>query len=253
MPQKVSSTDTSISGCQDKNKRKGNALKSVTFLATAVIVTGVLFTKLKTLSKPTNKKETYALKDVLRETASYERTNVRPEKVTDVSQKTKNPFLPKKDNTPIQVKVTDTKPANNTREATTEQISNFLKTAVQKMSKKGIYHPQKIDKMLTFYFGKENTREIKFYTDVRRGMLEGRKKTYKAKDGKIYVLESRVCKSGVITRLYLAIDKGGKPLNKFKRLYLSPDGNFVKGAYYNSRTHLNGDNNALSWIRQATI
>ena len=170
-------------------------------------------------------------------------------KVGEDKTKVANPFNLKRKETPVQVhfKESSSKPRKNSIKG----ISLLLKSTMKSMSQDGIYNPNEIDELLTKYVGRNRTREIRFFSNEKRGVYEGRKKSYKAYDGRIYVLEAHSCSQGVVTRLYLAINSNKKPLMKDERLYLSGKGNFVKNSYFRGFAHLVSGEQGLQWIRKA--
>lgn len=170
-------------------------------------------------------------------------------KVNENKTKVTNPFKLNREDSPVQVKVNE--PQAVQPENSIKGISLLLRTSVKSMSKNGVYNPNEIDKLLTKYVGRNRTREIRFFSDERRGIYEGRKKSYKAPDGRIYVLESHSRPQGLVTRLYLTIGPDKKPLMKDERLYLTGKGRFVKNCYFQRFAHLESDNSALEWIRNA--
>lgn len=168
-------------------------------------------------------------------------------KVRDSKPKVANPFNLNRKETPVQVKINEC--PQEQRNNSIKEISILLKPTMKSMSKNRVFNPNEIDELLTKYVGKKQTREIRFFTDEKRGIYEGRKKSYKANDGRIYILEAHSCPKGVVTRLYLAINPNKKPLMKDNRLYLTGKGYFVRNSYFQRFTHLVSGEHALQWIR----
>ncbi len=133
-----------------------------------------------------------------------------------------------------------------------ERLSRIFVKLKDVWTNDGKVLPEKIDEILTNHVGKNRVREIRFYTDEKRGILFGRKKSYRMKSGNIFVLETHNARNGELeTRCYWAIGSDRKPLTKDNRLYLSPDGIFEPDQYFSRKAHLPSSLSAIQWVNEA--
>ena len=133
-----------------------------------------------------------------------------------------------------------------------ERLSRIFVKLKDIWTKDGKVLPEKIDEILTNHVGENRVREIPFYTDERRGILFGRKKSYKMRSGNIFVLEAHNGRNGgVETRCYWAIGSDRVPKTKDSRLYLSPDGIFEPDQYFSRKAHLPSNLSAIEWVNEA--
>lgn len=133
-----------------------------------------------------------------------------------------------------------------------ERLSRIFVKLKDIWTKDGKVLPEKIDEILTNHVGENRVREIPFYTDERRGILFGRKKSYRMRSGNIFVLEAHNGRNGgVETRCYWAIGSDRVPKTKDSRLYLSPDGIFEPDQYFSRKAHLPSNLSAIEWVNEA--
>lgn len=133
-----------------------------------------------------------------------------------------------------------------------ERLSRIFVKLKDIWTKDGKVLPEKIDEILTNHVGENRVREIPFYTDEKRGILFGRKKSYKMRSGNIFVLESHNARNGEVeTRCYWAIGADKRPMTKDNRLYLSPDGIFESNQYFSRKAHLPSNLSAIEWVNEA--
>lgn len=164
-----------------------------------------------------------------------------------------------KSNKPIQVELPNMKKeifdptVPGAKLSDDERLSRIFVKLKDIWTKDGKVLPEKIDEILTNHVGENRVREIKFYTDEKRGILYGRKKSYRMRSGNIFVLEAHNARNGgVETRCYWAIGTDKKPMTKGNRLYLSPDGIFEPDQYFSRKAHLPSSSSAIEWVNKTS-